>query len=146
MPDRYYFHGDIAPGPQSETEDGIEATWFYDARLDEFVIVSPETTRANQGDIQRLRWELRHRKELLNRKFFRADDVENLFIRDPLWAQTTTRKKNRAYSRDDNAALRIRQTEHDRLLITLRCENCGKGSRLHADGKCLFEASEWRNA
>ncbi len=52
---RYYFHCGMCPVPDTEAKDGVDAKWFYDDRLGQTLVVSPETTQAISADLRRLR-------------------------------------------------------------------------------------------
>ena len=73
---RYYFHGDLA-----------DAGTFYDARLDQFVLVVPQvTTIAHAGDLGRLKVQLAHAEggRLPGPGFYRPDNAANVFVAHPL--------------------------------------------------------------
>lgn len=143
---RVYFHGDVMPEPDWATRDGIEAEWFWDARIGEVTVVAPPTTRPGSADLRRLGYQLRCKRYFLGPNGFRPDDAENVFIRglqDLAAAPGLTGKPSYAASKQEDADRHSRSVEHNKIVLTLRCENCDYGTRGHLDGKCLFGAAEW---
>lgn len=145
---RVYFHGDIMPAPDWARRDGIEAEWFWDARIGEVTVVAPPTTRPGSADLRRLGYQLRCKRYFLGPNGFRPDDAENVFVRShkALPASSSPAiKPSYADSKQADADLRTRSVEHNKIVLMLRCENCDYGDLGHVGEKCMFEATNWKN-
>jgi hypothetical protein len=127
-----YFHGDVV------TLDGVR--WFFDDRLDDFVVENRETVHVGIEDVRRLREQLGRQA---GRPIDRPDDVENVFAGHPLVRQRRPPRQGDHHA--EGALLDARREANERAIAALPCMNCGHPQAAHTpDGQCLFESSDWR--
>lgn len=133
---RSYLHGDIAD--PSEFSDGVDTERFYDSRLGQFILVDWETTIASHDDLFLLKQQLKGMTPA-SRPF----GTRNVFSSNGQMGLQLRRRRSRHHGERELAALERRRAANEVLMKQNLCVNCGFGRLRHAEGKCLFDSTDW---